>query len=54
MDDDEDNEISRADLVNFLGEFLTKNRDSELLYRGHLCKIIVGRIFEEFGHEGLC
>jgi|Laugresbdmm110dd_1035094.scaffolds.fasta_scaffold21768_2 hypothetical protein len=54
MDDDEDNEISRADLVNFLGEFLTQNKDSGLIYRGHLCKIIVGRVFEEFGPEGLC
>lgn len=54
MDDNEDNEVSRADLLNFLSEFLTQNRDSELLYRSHLCKLVVARLFEEFGYEGLC
>lgn len=54
MDDNEDNEVSRADLLNFLSEFLTQNRDSELLYRGHLCRLVVARLFDEFGYEGLC
>ena len=52
--EDEDNEFSRADLLNFLGEFISQNRNAETLYRTHLCGVIVGRIFDEFGPEGLC
>ena len=52
--EDEDNEFSRADLLNFLGEFISQNRNAETLYRNHLCGVIVGRIFDEFGPEGLC
>lgn len=52
--DFEDEEFSRADLLNFLGEFLSDNRDADTLYRGHLCGIFVARVHEEFGAEGLC
>ena len=52
--EDEDNEFSRADLLNFLGEFISQNRNAETLYRNHLCGVIVSRIFDEFGPEGLC
>lgn len=53
-DEDDDNEFTRADLLNFLGEFIGQNRDADLLYRSSLCAILVGRIYDEFGQEGLC
>jgi len=54
FEEDDENEFSRADLLNFLGEFISQNRDADLLYRSSLCGILVGRIYEEFGQEGLC
>lgn len=54
LDDDDDNEFTRADLLNFLGEFISQSRDADNLYRSSLCGILVGRIYDEFGSEGLC
>lgn len=52
--DDFDSEMSRGELINFLGEFLAQNSNNDILYRDHLCNIIVARIFDEFSYEGLC
>ncbi len=52
--EDFDAEMSRGELINFLGEFLAQNTDTNLMYRDHLLSIITAKIFDEFGHEGLC
>ena len=52
--EDFDSEMSRGELINFLGEFLAQNSSADMIYRDHLCSIVVARIFDEFGHEGLC
>lgn len=52
--EDFDSEMSRGELINFLGEFLSQNSNVDLIYRDHLCSIIVAKIFSEFSHEGLC
>jgi len=54
FEDEDDNEFSRADLLNFLGEFISQNRDADSIYRSSLCGILVARIYEEFGQGGLC
>ena len=54
FEDEDENEFSRADLLNFLGEFISQNRDADTVYRSSLCGILVGRIYDEFGQEGLC
>jgi len=37
-----------------LGDFLSQHRDANTLYRDHLCAILIGRVHDEFGSEGLC
>lgn len=54
MAEDYDDELSRGELINFLGEFMSSNSNPDVLYRDHLCRIIVAKIFDEFGHDGLC
>jgi hypothetical protein len=51
---DFDDELSRGELINFLGEFMSFNSNPDIIYRNRLCEIIVARISEEFGPEGLC
>lgn len=52
--DEQDEEMSRGELLDFLGEFLSQHRDANTLYRDHLCAILIGRVYDEFGNEGLC
>lgn len=51
---DYDDEMSRGELINFLGEFMSFNSNPDVIYRNRLCEIIVARIASEFGSEGLC
>lgn len=52
--DEPDDEMTRGELLDFLGEFLSQHRDANTLYRDHLCAILIGRVYDEFGNEGLC
>jgi hypothetical protein len=52
--DEPDEEMSRGELLDFLGEFLSQHRDANTLYRDHLCAVLIGRVYDEFGNEGLC
>jgi len=52
--DDFDAEMSRSELIEFLGDFMSHNNSPDILYRDHLCSLLVARVFTEFGHEGLC
>lgn len=44
----------RQDLMRFLSEFLVSARDTETRYRDNYCDIVVNKIFNDFGYEGLC
>jgi aspartate-semialdehyde dehydrogenase len=52
--DEPDEEMSRGELLDFLGEFLSQHRDANTLYRDHLCAVLIARVYDEFGNEGLC
>lgn len=50
----EDIEPTREDLVNFISEFMTTSMNVSQVYRSNLVETLVGRVFYEFGEEGLC
>lgn len=51
---DNDNERSSAELAVWLSEFMSQSRKAQRLYRTHFCNIVVNRLFDEFGVEGMC
>lgn len=51
--DDEDFAPS-AELAVWLSEFMSQSQKAQRLYRSHFCNIVVNRIWEEFGVEGMC
>jgi hypothetical protein len=52
--DEQDEELTRGELLDFLSDFLSQHRDANTMYRDHLCAVLIGRIYDEFGNEGLC
>ena len=52
--DEQDEEMTRGELLDFLGDFLSQHRDANTLYRDHLCAVLIGRVHDVFGSEGLC
>ena len=50
----EDPEPTREDLVNFISEFMTTSMNVDQVYRSNLVETLVGRVFAEFGEDGLC
>lgn len=51
---DESPDLTREELIGMLSEFIGQSRDAETVYRNNLCAILVNRIFDEFGADGLC
>lgn len=54
--DEEDDEAfaSPEELAVWLSEFMAQTSDAEVMYRNHFCTMIANRVYDEFGHEGLC
>jgi len=54
--DEEDDETfaSPEELAVWLSEFMAQTSDAEVMYRNHFCTMIANRVYDEFGHEGLC
>jgi|TARA_B110000263_G_scaffold221656_1_gene210253 hypothetical protein len=46
-------EVSRQELIEFLGDFMSGTMRIEQVYRSHLCSTLVQRVHSEFGAEGL-
>ena len=46
-------EVSRQELIEFLGDFMSGTMRIAQVYRSHLCSPLVQRVFTEFGPEGL-
>ena len=46
-------EVSRQELIEFLGDFMSGTMRIEQVYRSHLCSTLVQRVHSEFGPEGL-
>lgn len=47
-------ERSSAELAVWLSEFMSQSQKAQRLYRSHFCNIVVNRLFDEFGVEGMC
>jgi hypothetical protein len=47
-------ERSSAELAVWLSEFMSQSQKAQRLYRRHFCNIVVNRLFDEFGVEGMC
>jgi hypothetical protein len=45
---------SREDFVAFLSEFMRDGRHAEDIFRDNYCELVVNKIFNDFGYEGLC
>lgn len=43
-----------AELAVWLSEFMSQSQKAQRLYRSHYCNIVVNRLWEEFGAEGMC
>lgn len=52
-DSDSDGPTS-AELAVWLSEFMSQSQKAQRLYRSHFCNIVVNRLFDEFGIEGMC
>lgn len=54
--DEEDDEVfaTPEELAVWLSEFMAQTSDAEVMYRNHFCTMIANRVYDEFGHEGLC
>lgn len=51
---DDDDEPTTADLAVWLSEFMSKSQRAQRMYRSHFCNLIVNRLWDEFGVEGMC
>lgn len=52
---EEDNEQpTKEELALWLSEFMSQGQRAQSMYRQHFCQIVVERLFEEFGVDGMC
>jgi hypothetical protein len=52
--DDDEISMSSAELAVWLSDFMSQSQKAQRLYRSHFCNIVVNRLFDEFGVEGMC
>jgi hypothetical protein len=53
-EDDAESFVSPEELAVWLSEFMAQTSDAEVMYRNHFCTMIANRVYDEFGHEGMC
>jgi hypothetical protein len=53
-DNEEMDDLTRAQLSEFVANFMEGANDAEATYRKHYCQMVVNKIHSEFGYEGLC
>lgn len=53
-EDDDETFVSPEELAVWLSEFISQTDDAEIKYRNHFCAMIASRVYDEFGHEGMC
>lgn len=53
-DDPDDSFVSPEELAVWLSEYISQTTDAQNMYRNHFCTMIANRVYDEFGHEGLC
>ena len=53
-DDETEEQPTKEELAMWLSEFMSQGQRAQSMYRQHFCKIVVERLFEEFGVDGMC
>lgn len=53
-DEDSEGQPSKEELALWLSEFMSQGQRAQSMYRQHFCQIVVERLFEEFGVDGMC
>ena len=53
FDFDDEEGPSSAELAVWLSEFMSQSQKAQRLYRSHFCNIVVNRLWDEFGAEGM-
>lgn len=52
---DGDPDLPSADeLAVWLSDFMSQSQKARQMYRSHFCNIIINRVWDEFGIEGMC
>lgn len=41
-------------IMEFLSEFMKDGRHAEKMFRDNFCELVVNKVFQDFGYEGLC
>jgi len=52
--DDDNEQPTREELAMWLSDFMSQGQKAQSMYRSHFCRIVVERLFEEFGVDGMC
>ena len=52
--DESDEPPTPEELAVWISEFMSQSQRARNMYRSHFCSIVVNRIHNEFGIEGLC
>jgi hypothetical protein len=55
--DAQDPDADRYDkeqIMDFLSEFMKDGRHAERMFRDNFCELVVHKVFDDFGYEGLC
>lgn len=50
----DDGDLGRDELLSYLAEFMHEGRHAESLFRENFCELVVNKVFNDFGYEGLC
>ena len=53
-DEDTGEQPTKEELAMWLSEFMSQGQRAQSMYRQHFCQIVVERLFEEFGVDGMC
>ena len=53
-EDFNDDSPTREELALWLSEFMSQTQKATSMYRGHFCTLLISRLWDEFGVEGMC
>lgn len=54
MSDESEDMPNKEELMQFLSDFMKDGRHAEEIFRDNYCELVVNKIFNDFGYEGLC
>jgi hypothetical protein len=49
-----DEKTTPEEMAVWLSDFMSQSQKAKRMYRTHFCSIVVHRLYEEFGVEGMC